>query len=244
MEACESVIPEETAGPYPGDGSNGPNVLTESGVVREDITASFGSASGVADGVPLTIELRIQDADNGCAAFAGAAVYLWQCDAAGQYSLYSEAIADENYLRGVQEADADGVVRFTSIVPGCYAGRWPHIHFEVYESLAAAADVAEKIATSQIAIPQATSEAVYSDARYDGSSRNLSQVTLASDNVFGEDSAAQQLAMISGDVSSGFHAALVVPVSRETQAVTDGAGGGAPGAGGGGGGAGGGGGRP
>src|SRR6476469_4989540 len=33
-------IPEETAGPYPGDGSNGPNVLTESGIVRSDITSS------------------------------------------------------------------------------------------------------------------------------------------------------------------------------------------------------------
>jgi hypothetical protein len=27
-----SEIPEETAGPFPGDGSNGPNVLAESGV--------------------------------------------------------------------------------------------------------------------------------------------------------------------------------------------------------------------
>src|SRR5262249_45484303 len=56
-------IPRETAGPYPGDGSNGPNVLTESGIVRSDITKSFGSASGVATGVPLTVELSILDAD-------------------------------------------------------------------------------------------------------------------------------------------------------------------------------------
>jgi hypothetical protein len=47
-------IPEETAGPYPGDGSNGVNVLTESGIVRSDITRSFGSASGMAEGVPLS----------------------------------------------------------------------------------------------------------------------------------------------------------------------------------------------
>ena len=46
VEVAEGEIPEETAGPFPGDGSNGPNVLTESGVVRSDITASFGSASG------------------------------------------------------------------------------------------------------------------------------------------------------------------------------------------------------
>src|SRR6266545_4502178 len=51
-------IPEETAGPYPGDGSNGVNVLTESGIVRSDITKSFGSASGVAEGVTEENYLR------------------------------------------------------------------------------------------------------------------------------------------------------------------------------------------
>jgi hypothetical protein len=38
-------IPDETAGPYPGDGSNGPNVLTESGIVRSDITTSSDGAT-------------------------------------------------------------------------------------------------------------------------------------------------------------------------------------------------------
>lgn len=33
-----AVIPEETAGPFPGDSSNGPNLLAQSGVVRQDIT--------------------------------------------------------------------------------------------------------------------------------------------------------------------------------------------------------------
>src|SRR5690349_12516463 len=41
-------IPDETAGPYPGDGSNGPNVLQQSGIVRSDIRSSFGAASGTA----------------------------------------------------------------------------------------------------------------------------------------------------------------------------------------------------
>ena len=67
-------IPEETAGPYPGDGSNGPNVLTEDGVVRSDITSSFGSSSGTAEGVPLTVKLSIVDVADGGAPLAGAAV--------------------------------------------------------------------------------------------------------------------------------------------------------------------------
>ncbi|BCW73407.1 hypothetical protein NicSoilB8_44510 [Arthrobacter sp. NicSoilB8] len=37
---CGVEIPQETAGPYPGDGSNGPNVLEASGVVRRDIRSS------------------------------------------------------------------------------------------------------------------------------------------------------------------------------------------------------------
>ena len=45
VEVADGEIPEETAGPYPGDGSNGPDVLAESGVVRSDITSSFGDAA-------------------------------------------------------------------------------------------------------------------------------------------------------------------------------------------------------
>ena len=116
-----AVIPEETAGPFPGDGSNGPDVLNQSGVVRKDIRSSFGSSTTTAQGVPLTIQLTIQDATD-CAPIAGAAVYLWHCDRDGNYSLYSQAAANENYLRGVQEADADGVVTFDEHLPGVLLG--------------------------------------------------------------------------------------------------------------------------
>src|SRR4051812_14186952 len=54
-----STIPSETAGPYPGDGTNGANALALSGIVRSDIRSSLGSASGVAQGVPLTVKLRL-----------------------------------------------------------------------------------------------------------------------------------------------------------------------------------------
>ena len=47
-----SRIPTETAGPFPGEGSNGPNVLNQTGVVRGDIRSSFAGLSGTADGVP------------------------------------------------------------------------------------------------------------------------------------------------------------------------------------------------
>jgi protocatechuate 3,4-dioxygenase beta subunit len=205
-----SRIPEETQGPYPGDGSNGPNVLNASGVVRSDIRSSFAGLSGVADGVTLTIELTIVSAST-CAPLAGRAVYLWHCDRPGRYSLYSQGVTSQNYLRGTQEADANGKVSFTSIYPGCYAGRWPHIHFEVYPSLASATSVANRAATSQIALPKATCDLVYATAGYESSVTNLRQVTLATDNVF-SDGSSLELATVAGSVAGGFVASLTVGV--------------------------------
>jgi hypothetical protein len=75
-------VPDETGGPYPADGSNGVNVLDDSGIVRSDIRSSFGSSSTVAEGVPLTIALTVRDAATG-AALAGRGVYLWHCDREG-----------------------------------------------------------------------------------------------------------------------------------------------------------------
>jgi protocatechuate 3,4-dioxygenase beta subunit len=205
-------IPQETAGPFPADGSNGINVLSESGIVRSDITSSFGTGSGVATGVPLTIELTILDLSDGqTTALAGAAVYLWHCTADGQYSLYSQDIAAENYLRGVQEADDAGNLRFASIYPGAYSGRWPHIHFEVYPSLAAATSASDKLRTSQIALPEDASRLVYATGGYGQSLDNLARTSLARDNVF-RDGYSLQMATVTGSVDSEMTAKLTVPV--------------------------------
>ena len=153
--------------------------------------------------MPVTLTMTIQNFDKDKAAYAGAAVYVWHCDQAGQYSMYSEAIQNENYLRGVQEADAKGQVTFTTIFPACYSGRWPHIHFEVYPSLAKATNSANKIATSQIALPEEASNAVYATAGYEQSVQNMSQVSLDSDNVF-SDGYDLQLPEITGSPTAGY----------------------------------------
>jgi protocatechuate 3,4-dioxygenase beta subunit len=208
---ADGEIPEETAGPYPGDGSNGVNVLTESGIVRSDITTSFGSATGVAAGEPLTITLRVLDTAGGSKALRGAAVYAWHCNIDGQYSLYSEGITAENYLRGVQETDASGEVTFTSIFPAAYSGRWPHVHFEVYESLDAATTASAKLRTSQLALPKDACDRVYATDGYSQSVSNLAQTSLDTDMVF-SDGYSLQLATVTGDVDSGMTAKLDVPV--------------------------------
>lgn len=206
-----SAIPRETAGPFPGDGSNGPNVLTQSGIVRRDIRPSFGPASGVAQGVPLTVNLTVLEIAKGCAALAGAAVYVWQCDREGLYSLYSRGATGENYLRGVQETDSFGRATFMSIFPAAYSGRWPHIHFEVYPNLAQATRAGSKLATSQIALPKETCDLVFATEGYSQSVRNLSQTSLERDNVF-RDGYSAQLATVAGSTGAGFTAGLTVAV--------------------------------
>ena len=207
----EGELPEETAGPYPGDGSNGPNVLAESGVVRSDITKSFGDASGVAEGVPTTVEMKLLDVAAGGTALAGAAVYIWHCTSDGKYSLYDQDVAGENYLRGVQESDADGKVTFKTIFPAAYDGRWPHIHFEVYESLEAATAGGTKLRTSQLAIPQDVCEQVYATSGYEASVGNLAGVSLDSDGIF-SDGYSLQMATMKGSVGTGLTATLNVPI--------------------------------
>ena len=180
--------------------------------MRSDIRSSFGDASGVAAGVPLTVKLTVVDVGSSCAAAAGYAVYMWHCDRDGNYSLYSSSISDENYLRGVQQVGADGTVTFTTIFPACYSGRWPHIHFEIYPSLAKATDADNKLATSQLALPKATCDVVFQEDGYEKSVSNLAQVSLTSDNVF-SDGSTLQVPTMSGNVTDGYVATLVVGIS-------------------------------
>jgi protocatechuate 3,4-dioxygenase beta subunit len=205
-----TVIPEETAGPYPGDGSNGPNVLTLSGIVRSDIRTSIAGLTGTAEGVPLSVKLSLVNTTDVCNPLAGYAVYLWHCDRDGKYSLYS--VTDQNYLRGVQETDEAGSVTFQTIFPACYSGRWPHIHFEIYPSLNAATAVGNKIKTSQLAMPKDACDVVFATTGYSQSVANLSRVTLASDNVF-SDGATLETPTVTGSVSAGYVANLTVGIA-------------------------------
>jgi len=212
-----ALIPEETGGPYPADGTNSSNgkvanALVLSGIVRSDIRSSIAGASGVAQGVPLTIRLKIVNVASSCATVTGATVYLWHCDRNGNYSMYSSSISAENYLRGVQAADADGYVTFLTIFPGCYDGRMPHVHFEVYPNLATSTTASNRIKTSQFTFPLATLNTVYTATGYATSVQNLARISYASDNVF-SDGTALQMASMSGDIVNGYVAELTVGVS-------------------------------
>lgn len=209
--ACSTVIPEETTGPFPGDGSNGQNVLHQEGVVRQDIRSSFGSSTTPASGIPLGIRLVLRDAA-GCAALANAAVYAWHCDQDGRYSMYSNGVEAENYLRGVQPADASGNVNFQTVFPGAYSGRWPHVHFEVYSSVADATGGGRPIATSQVALPPEICSAVYETPGYESSRSNFAGMSINGDMVFGDDGGVHQIGTMSGSIDNGLTVTLTVPV--------------------------------
>jgi len=214
--AC-SVINEETAGPYPGDGSNTANgsianALMLSGIVRSDIRSSIAGATGVAAGVPIKVVIKLVNVNGSCAALSGYAIYLWHCDALGRYSMYSSGATSENYLRGVQSTDSTGQVSFQTIYPGCYSGRMPHMHFEVYRDANTATSFSNKLKTSQLAFPNDISSAVYATSTYTGSAANLAKISFATDNVF-SDGVTLELVTITGDVTSGYTATITVGIS-------------------------------
>ncbi|MCB1552481.1 MAG: intradiol ring-cleavage dioxygenase [Xanthomonadales bacterium] len=196
-----ALIPSETEGPYPLS-----SVLADSTIVRSDITAGK-------TGVPLTLVLRLVNANGGCAPIANAAVYAWHCDKDGVYSGYANQTGGvdargQTFLRGVQVSGSDGQVVFSTIYPGWYAGRITHIHFQVYlqNALGARATV-----TSQIAFPPDVTTAVYNSALYAGRGQNTSVTSFASDNVF-RDGVSYQLANVAGTTSSGYVATLIVGI--------------------------------
>lgn len=205
--------PAETEGPFPADGTNvregqTVNILTEAGVIREDIRTSIGGLTPVAEGVPVVLEITLVDVGRACAPLGGMAVYVWQCDAEGVYSIY--AAEDRNYLRGVGITDAEGRVRFTTVFPACYDGRWPHIHFEVFSSAEMAVSGKAAMLTSQFALPEVECRAVYgAQPLYAASVANLERVSLSRDGIFrdaSEQELAAQMLGLEGNPAAGYRA--------------------------------------
>lgn len=214
--------PSETNGPYPADGTNTSsgltsNALTAANAVRSDLRPSFiGTSTTIAAGVQLTLTLTVVNVNASCAPLAGYAVYLWHCDRDGKYSLYD--LPNESYLRGVGVTDANGHLTFTTIFPGCYAGRWPHVHFEIFSSLSNATNGRYAALVSQLAMPAAACSDVYNnDTGYSASLRNLAGVSVSGDNVFGDNSSAQiaqQTPVASGSAAARYAATAVIGLAR------------------------------
>ena len=101
----------------------------------------------------------------------------------------------EHFLRGRQFTDKDGIASFTSIYPGWYRGRAPHIHAQIHTA-------SEKsLLITQIAFPENINTEVYAQGVY--AERGTADTTNMDDNIFG-DGIANELAVIKGNVKDGF----------------------------------------
>ncbi|MEA5138318.1 dioxygenase family protein [Arcicella rigui] len=181
-----SVTNAETEGPFP--------TKTPSSLVIKDITSDR-------KGTPLTINIYIRNVNNSCEILANAIVDIWHCDAAGEYSQYGGTNMQKtdytsvNFLRGRQSTDSTGLAAFTSIYPGWYSSRAPHIHVHIYNSSGTS------LLVTQIAFPEDVSAVVYAQGVY--ASHGQADTKNASDNVFG-DGFTNELATVTGSASAGY----------------------------------------
>lgn len=200
----------ETQGPFPADGSNGVNVLTDSRVVRSNITSDLGG-SNTQDGLPLYLTITVVDVDNSCAPLEGAAVYIWHCNADGEYSAYSGSgngsHSGETFLRGVQITDGNGQVTFQTVYPGRYSGRATHIHCEVY----ADDSYNTLLKTTQFAFDDDTNDVVYASSNTYDDSEATRATSNEQDGIF-SDGYDDELLTLSGDTTNGYVASIVIGV--------------------------------
>lgn len=155
------VTPEQTAGPFYFDADK----------IRRDIREDR-------EGMTLRLALRVRDAGS-CDPLQDAVIDIWHADAGGAYSGFDNgaggAPTDTRYLRGAQVTNAEGVVELTTIYPGWYPGRAPHIHVKVHIE-------ANTVLTTQLYFDDALSGRVYATPPY--SARGTGHQRNGSDALF------------------------------------------------------------
>lgn len=122
---CVILSPEAVVGPY--------YVLGE--LVRADITEEE-------PGVEVVTDIQLIDVAT-CEPLGGGWADIWAANSTGVYpgvqvsgngNVADASNLNNTALRGLQQADDDGVVQFTTIFPGHYQGRTTHIHVAVHQN--------------------------------------------------------------------------------------------------------------
>lgn len=183
-----AVTNSETAGPFP---TKSPTTLVTKNIVSDRT------------GTPLTVQITVRNVKNNCAVLKDAIVDIWHCDAEGAYSEYGSQ-ASAHFLRGRQTTDANGVAAFTSIYPGWYPGRSPHIHVHIYNNSGTS------LLVTQIAFPEDVSKVVYAQGVY--ASHGQADTKNASDGVF-RDGFTNELATVTGSASAGYVLTHIINVN-------------------------------
>ncbi len=192
-----ALTPTETEGPFP--------TKVPANFVRTDIRADR-------TGIALMLNLTIKNANASCAALAGAVVDVWHCDKDGYYSEYggsgmqSVNYTNVSFLRGRQTTDAGGLTAFTTVFPGWYSGRAPHIHVHIYNA------AGRSLLVTQIAFPFDITNLVYTTGQANGYTKGVQSTKNEQDNVF-SDGFATELATVSGSNAAGYVLTHTIVVS-------------------------------
>jgi protocatechuate 3,4-dioxygenase beta subunit len=186
------VRPASTQGPY----------FVDERLNRSDIRSDPTDGT-VKAGAILALTLNVSALAKGtCRPLEGAIVDLWQCDAEGVYSDAKDPsyfdTTGKKFLRGYQITDKDGIARFTTIYPGWYPGRTPHIHYKI-RSPESGKSPFEFI--GQMYFPERTSDRIYATPPY--AARGKRSVSNVSDRIFNRDGGRQSL-LVLAPVKDGF----------------------------------------
>jgi len=134
-------------------------------------------------------------------------VDIWHCDASGIYSDVQGVTAGQNFLRGYQVTDANGLATFTTIYPGWYSGRAVHIHVKV--RLFDASNNTTTEATTQVFFDDALTDAVYAGVS-PYSTRSSRDTRNAADNIYANQTVL--LLALQGDTTSGYSGSISLGV--------------------------------
>ena len=180
------VRPASTQGPY----------YVDEKLERSDIRSDPTDGS-IKEGALLAVTINVSTISKGsCSPLDGAIVDLWQCDAEGVYSDAKDPryfdTTGKKFLRGHQITDANGVVRFTTIYPGWYPQRTPHIHYKI-RSPASARSPYEFV--GQMYFTEMTSDRVYANPPY--TARGKRSVSNITDRIYNQDGGRQSMLVVS-----------------------------------------------
>lgn len=204
VPACV-VSPALTEGPFFNDDK----------INRSDIRANTADATSlpgvVSQGVLLDLTFQVSHVSNGaCVAYQGVYVDVWHADAYGQYSGESSMGVNtprQNFLRGYQVTDANGLATFRTIYPGWYMGRAVHIHFKIRASLNSNTT---GVFTSQLFFDDSLSTQVYA-TNMPYNTRGARDTLNANDNIYAQ-SGGQTLLSLTQTVS-GYSAVFPIGVN-------------------------------
>jgi len=203
-----TVTRSETAGPFP---TKSPASFLKKNIV------------GNRTGVPFAIEITIRNINQNCNPLVGVLVDIWHCDKDGYYSQYGGTalqpvdMTKEDFLRGRQITDANGLVSYTSIFPGWYTGRSTHIHVHVYTASG------QSLLITQIAYPEGPNSAVelVNAATSFGYTKGMTGYTYnANDGVF-SDGVTDEMSTVTGSVASGYLLTHTIYVSASVTTDID-----------------------